>query len=124
MNETSNQLLPLPLSRSDSSGTLSSVIRTPVEGVGEGEGEEERGRGGGRRRGRREGELVKLELGHGSVSPHQLTVVPLPACPQEGPPSEDQPHLLHRQQQQFTLKLVYSAGSDSLAPSLHVLEQQ
>ena len=43
VNETSNQLLPLLLSRSDSSGTLSSAIRTPVEGVGEGEGEGEGG---------------------------------------------------------------------------------
>ena len=62
----------------------------------------------------------------GDVSPHQLTVAPLSACQQEGPPSEDQPHrqendcTAQNQQQQFTLKLVYmySAGSDSLAPSL------
>ena len=102
MNETSNQLLPLPLSRSDSSGTLSSAIRTPVEGEEEEEEEEERGRVG-------QARVVSRESA-GDVSLHQLTVVPLSACPQEGPPSEDQPHLLHRQQQQFTLKLVYSAS--------------
>ena len=83
MNETSNQLLPLPLSHSDSSGTLSSAIRTLVEG--EEEEEEERGRVG-------QARVVSRESA-GDVSPHQLTVVPLSACPQEGPPSEDQPHL-------------------------------
>ena len=85
MNETSNQLLPLLLSRLDSSGTLSSAIRTLVEGEEEEEEEEERGRVG-------QARVVSWESA-GDVSPHQLTVVPLSASPQEGPPSEDQSHL-------------------------------
>ena len=64
------------------------------------------GRGGGRGRRTREGELVKLELGHGSLLVMCHPTNSLSACPQEGPPSEDQPHLLHRQQQQFTLSTL------------------